>query len=109
MDAYNRGYGAGIADGGADDSDGLGEVGRIGNATLLARSDIGIGDADYVAWQLLRRRLYHGRGRPRGAGGQDSHLRPPFNPLTAAARDPSTPTLPSPPTIATYPPTASQP
>ena len=51
MDAYNRGYGAGIADGGADDSDGLGEVGRIGNATLLARSDIGIGDADYDAWQ----------------------------------------------------------
>ncbi len=47
MDAYNRGYGAGIADGGAGDSDGLGESGFIGDARILARDD-GI---DYAAWQ----------------------------------------------------------
>lgn len=37
MDAYNRGYGAGIADGGEDDVDGLGRVGsHIGTATVVS-------------------------------------------------------------------------
>jgi hypothetical protein len=37
MDAYNRGYGAGIADGGKADTDGLGEAGsQIGQATVKA-------------------------------------------------------------------------
>ena len=36
MDSYNRGAGAGINDGGASDTDGLGEAGKqIGTATLL--------------------------------------------------------------------------
>jgi len=35
MDAYNRGYGAGISDGGVDDTDGLGESGQIGSATIV--------------------------------------------------------------------------
>jgi hypothetical protein len=34
MDAYNRGYGAGISDGGANDPDGLGESGQVGTATI---------------------------------------------------------------------------
>lgn len=51
MDAYNRGYGAGIADGGQSDPDGLGETGHIGSATLLTRADIGIEDSQYDAWQ----------------------------------------------------------
>lgn len=35
MDAYNRGYGAGIADGGKADTDGLGEAGsQIGKQQL---------------------------------------------------------------------------
>jgi hypothetical protein len=37
MDSYNRGYGAGINDGGANDTDGLGEAGKqIGTATVKA-------------------------------------------------------------------------
>lgn len=57
MDAYNRGYGAGLADGeglqdaNRNDSDGLGEVGKIGNATILTRADVGIEDATYDLWQ----------------------------------------------------------
>lgn len=47
MDAYNRGYGAGIADGDANDPDGLGESGFVGNARILARGD----GVDYEAWQ----------------------------------------------------------
>ena len=41
MDAYNRGYGAGIADGGANDPDGLGDSfgTRIGAATITQASD----------------------------------------------------------------------
>ena len=36
MDSYNRGYGAGIADGDQNDTDGLGEAGsQIGSATIL--------------------------------------------------------------------------
>ncbi|MEM7778441.1 MAG: hypothetical protein AAF732_22915 [Pseudomonadota bacterium] len=36
MDAYNRGYGAGISDAGDNDPDGLGEAGsQIGGATVL--------------------------------------------------------------------------
>jgi hypothetical protein len=36
LDSYNRGYNAGIADGGPEDLDGLGEAGKsIGNATVL--------------------------------------------------------------------------
>ena len=53
MDAYNRGYGAGIADGGTSDMDGLGEAGHIGNATLLTRADIGINNAQYDGWQAV--------------------------------------------------------
>ncbi|WP_417807609.1 hypothetical protein [Thioclava sp.] len=37
MDSYNRGYGAGISDGGKDDPDGLGEVkgtSAVGSATV---------------------------------------------------------------------------
>ena len=44
MDSYNRGYEAGIADGGNGDPDGLGEtkdVSKIGNATVsLAPKDV---------------------------------------------------------------------
>lgn len=36
MDSYNRGYGAGIADGDTNDQDGLGEAGsQIGDAAVL--------------------------------------------------------------------------
>lgn len=39
MDAYNRGYGAGVADGGEADTDGLGGIGsHIGNATVIRQS-----------------------------------------------------------------------
>ncbi len=34
MDAYNRGYGAGVSDGGTGDTDGLGETGSIGGAVI---------------------------------------------------------------------------
>ena len=47
MDAYNRGYGAGLADAGADDPDGLGESGLIGKTRILARPD----SIDYEAWK----------------------------------------------------------
>jgi hypothetical protein len=44
MDSYNRGYGAGIADNGANDPDGLGEdqgISKIGGATVsLAMKDV---------------------------------------------------------------------
>ena len=43
MDAYNRGYTPGIA--------GLAETGKIGNATLLTRADIGVSTTEYQAWQ----------------------------------------------------------
>ncbi len=37
MDAYNRGYGAGIADGGKEDIDGLGRIGsHIATATVTS-------------------------------------------------------------------------
>ena len=41
MDAYNRGYDAGISDGDENDTDGLGDaIGtQIGNASVVARSD----------------------------------------------------------------------
>lgn len=39
MDAYNRGYGAGIADGGKEDADGLGESGQIGAAVITKKLD----------------------------------------------------------------------
>ena len=47
MDAYNRGYGAGVADGGKDDTDGLGDssngTAKIGNATVsLNLTDAGL-------------------------------------------------------------------
>lgn len=47
MDSYNRGYGAGISDGGENDSDGLGKSGFIGSAIIVARSN----DIDYQEWQ----------------------------------------------------------
>ena len=50
MDAYNRGNGAGIADGDANDPDGLGESGSIGTATILTRVDLGISNEEYAAW-----------------------------------------------------------
>ena len=41
MDAYNRGYRAGIADDGVGDSDGLGGIGSaIGTATVVMESDV---------------------------------------------------------------------
>ena len=43
MDAYNRGYDAGI--------DGLGESGSIGNATLKPRAALGITPLEYQDWQ----------------------------------------------------------
>lgn len=51
LDSYNRGYGAGIADGGPNDTDGLGESGEIGNATLKTRAELNISDAEYARWQ----------------------------------------------------------
>jgi hypothetical protein len=47
MDAYNRGYGAGINDAGSNDQDGLGEAGFVGNAHILSRPS----EIDYSAWQ----------------------------------------------------------
>lgn len=41
MDAYNRGYNAGLNDNGENDLDGLGESGQIGNAEVLTRLDTG--------------------------------------------------------------------
>jgi hypothetical protein len=54
MDAYNRGYGAGIGDGAnvdenGRDLDGLGEAGFVGTARVLSRPN-GIG---YPAWQTV--------------------------------------------------------
>jgi hypothetical protein len=45
MDSYNRGYGAGISK--------LGETGQIGNAQLIARSEIlgNAANATYQNWQ----------------------------------------------------------
>ena len=51
MDAYNRGYGAGIADGGEGDADGLGESGQIGSARVIIPSAVGRDDPTYAAWQ----------------------------------------------------------
>ena len=51
MDSYNRGYGAGLSDGGVNDPDGLGETGHIGSATLITRADLGITTEQYQAWQ----------------------------------------------------------
>ncbi|RWC64200.1 calcium-binding protein [Mesorhizobium sp.] len=51
MDAYNRGYGAGLADESNNDLDGLGEVGQLGNATLLTRASFGVDDQTYQSWQ----------------------------------------------------------
>lgn len=50
MDAYNRGYKAGIADGTVD-PDGLGEVGGIGSATIIRPESVGRDDPTYRAWQ----------------------------------------------------------
>ena len=43
LDAYNRGYGAGIG--------GLSETGQIGSATLKTRDEIGVTATEYTAWQ----------------------------------------------------------
>lgn len=51
MDAYNRGYGAGLRDQGAEDPDGLGEGGAIGRVTMLRRDQLGASITDYAAWQ----------------------------------------------------------
>ncbi len=47
LDAYNRGYGAGIGNG----TDGIGESGQIGSASVINRSAFGIGQTDYLEWQ----------------------------------------------------------
>jgi hypothetical protein len=47
LDSYNRGYGAGLSNGGAGDPDGLGEAGFIGDVRILARPN----GVDYAAWQ----------------------------------------------------------
>jgi len=47
MDAYNRGYGAGIGDA----VTGLGESGQIGTATLKTRAELGISETQYQEWQ----------------------------------------------------------
>jgi len=44
MDAYNRGYGSGINDGGNNDPDGLGISGSIGFATIGADSSVLVDD-----------------------------------------------------------------
>jgi hypothetical protein len=51
MDAYNRGYGAGISDGGENDPDGLGLGGPIGSASIKTLDELGVSVADYAAWQ----------------------------------------------------------
>lgn len=47
LDSYNRGYGAGLTDGGVGDPDGLGEAGFVGDVRILARPN----GVDYAAWQ----------------------------------------------------------
>jgi len=51
MDSYNRGYGAGLSDGGNDDPEGLGEVGRVGNARLLDPLSLGRDSNKLGQWQ----------------------------------------------------------
>jgi hypothetical protein len=51
LDAYNRGYGAGLADGGSNDPDGLGETGRIGPATLINPIAVGRTQTVLNDWQ----------------------------------------------------------
>ncbi|MBH1974060.1 MAG: hypothetical protein I8H94_03185 [Rhodobacteraceae bacterium] len=51
MDSYNRGYGAGIADGGENDPDGLGLGGSIGAASIKTLDELGVTVSDYAAWQ----------------------------------------------------------
>lgn len=51
LDSYNRGYNSGLADSGASDTDGLGEGGQIGSASIINRLSIGIGETAYNAWQ----------------------------------------------------------
>ncbi len=50
MDAYNRGYNSGVQRSGTSDSAGLGEIGKIGDASILTRVDAGISSAQYQAW-----------------------------------------------------------
>lgn len=50
MDAYNRGYGAGLNDSGVGDANGLGGVGSaIGTATVTRQSDTEAGSAGVAA------------------------------------------------------------
>lgn len=51
LDVYNRGYNAGIEDGGSSNVDGLGESGRIGDAIILSRADVGVTNQQYDAWK----------------------------------------------------------
>ncbi len=51
MDAYNRGYGAALADGGEGDPDGLGESGNIGNASIINPLSIGRTQAVLDTWK----------------------------------------------------------
>ncbi len=50
MDAYNRGYDAGINDEGENDPDELGN-GQIGGASIVNLSTLGIGQAELDAWK----------------------------------------------------------
>jgi hypothetical protein len=51
MDAYNRGYGAGLTNEDVGAQGGLGETGQLGNATLLTRASLGLDDQAYQNWQ----------------------------------------------------------
>lgn len=56
MDAYNRGYDAGISDGknvdaSGNDIDGLGEGGQIGLAVVRHPLSLGVSETDHAAWQ----------------------------------------------------------
>lgn len=51
MDAYNRGYDAGIADGGEGDPDGLGESGQIGGARIINPLSYGRDETAFGKWR----------------------------------------------------------
>ncbi len=52
MDAYNRGYEAGLSDTGqTNDPDGLGEVGSIGGVEILNRTTFGVDSNKLDEWK----------------------------------------------------------
>jgi hypothetical protein len=75
MDSYNRGYNAGIADGGQDDPDGLGDNGgiRVGSWSVRSRGSSGVSSDDYQDWQdagLYALAYDIGAAEPEGLAGQ---------------------------------------